>query len=42
MLDIRNYVARMMDTATLARVFSGSVVRREEVFSPEMSYGDGI
>ncbi|HCP11357.1 MAG TPA: Rrf2 family transcriptional regulator [Planctomycetaceae bacterium] len=42
MLDIRNYVARMMDTATLARVFSGSVVRREEVFSPEMTYGDGI
>jgi hypothetical protein len=42
MLDIRNYVARMMDSATLAKVFAGSVVRREEVFSPEMTYGDGI
>lgn len=42
MLDIRNYVARMMDSATLARVFAGSVVRREEVFSAEMTYGDGI
>lgn len=42
MLDIRNYVAQMMDSATLAKVFAGSVVRREEVFSPEMTYGDGI
>lgn len=42
MLDIRNYVARMMDSATLAKVFAGSIVRREEVFSPEMTYGDGI
>ena len=42
MLDIRNYVSRMMDSATLAKVFSGSIVRREEVFSPEMTYGDGI
>jgi Rrf2 family protein len=42
MLDIRNYVARMMDSATLAKVFAGSIVRREEVFSAEMNYGDGI
>ncbi|MEY3174716.1 MAG: HTH-type transcriptional regulator CymR [Planctomycetota bacterium] len=42
MLDIRNYVSRMMDSATLAKVFAGSIVRREEVFSPEMTYGDGI
>ncbi|MFM7036769.1 MAG: RrF2 family transcriptional regulator [Planctomycetaceae bacterium] len=42
MLDIRNYVSRMMDSATLAKVFSGNIVRREEVFSPEMTFGDGI
>lgn len=42
MLDIRNYVVKLMDGATLAGVFTGAVVRREEVFSREMMYGDGI
>lgn len=42
MLDIRNYVVKMMDGATLAGVFAGAVVRREEVFSREIMYGDGI
>ena len=42
MLDIRNYIARVMDTATLSTVFAGPVVRREEVFSPGMIYGEGI
>jgi Rrf2 family protein len=42
MLDIRNYIARLMDEATLSTVFAGSIVRREEVFSPELNYGDGI
>jgi Rrf2 family protein len=42
MLDIRNYIARAMDRATLASVSSGSVVRREEVFSANFIGGDGI
>ena len=42
LLDIRNYIARLMDTATLASVFAGPVVRREEVFTPGMIYGEGI
>lgn len=42
MLDIRNYIARLMDGATLEKVFGSTIVRREEVFSAEMSYGDGI
>ena len=42
LLDIRNYVARMMDGANLASVFSGSIVRREEVFCQDMLYADGI
>jgi Rrf2 family protein len=42
LLDIRNYVARLMDTATLAAVFAGPVVQHEEVFAPGMIYGEGI
>ena len=42
MLDIRNYIAKLMDGATLAGVFSAALVRQEEVFSREMMYGDGI
>jgi len=42
LLDIRNYMARLMDTATLASVFTGPIVQNEEVFSPGMFYGDGI
>jgi Rrf2 family protein len=42
MLDIRNYIARLMDSATLSAVFQGAIVRQEEVFAPELNYGDGI
>jgi DNA-binding IscR family transcriptional regulator len=42
LLDVRNYIARVMDGANLATVFTGSIVRRDEVFSQEMLYGDGI
>lgn len=42
LLDIRNYVSRLMDNATLDQVFKGPIVRTEEVFSPEFAQGDGI
>ena len=42
LLDVRNYIARVMDGASLATVFAGSIVQRDEVFSQEMLYGDGI
>jgi Rrf2 family protein len=42
LLDIRNYIAKVMDAATLGSVFAGEIVRREEVFSPGMIYGEGI
>jgi Rrf2 family protein len=42
LLDIRNYIARLMDSATLAAVFAGPVVRREEVFSSNFIHGEGI
>ncbi len=42
LLDVRNYVARLMDEATLASVFAGAVVRSDEVFSPEFIHGEGI
>ena len=42
MLDIRNYVSRLMDGATLSSVFVSPIVERSEVFSPEFVYGEGI
>ena len=42
MLDVRNYVSRMMDQATLASVFQQPTVTHEEVFSREFVMGDGI
>lgn len=42
LLDIRNQTARVMDSATLASVFSGRPVRREEVFADTVSGGLGI
>jgi DNA-binding IscR family transcriptional regulator len=42
MLDVRNYVSRMMDQATLASVFQQPAVTHEEVFSREFVMGDGI
>ncbi len=42
LLDIRNYTARRMDSATLAEVYAQPVVTREEVFSYEFVGGEGI
>ncbi|MFN0054809.1 MAG: RrF2 family transcriptional regulator [Planctomycetales bacterium] len=42
LLDIRNYINRMMDDANLAAVYRGAIVHHEEVFHPEFVYGDGI
>lgn len=42
MLDIRNYVAALMDQATLAKVFKGKIVTHEEVFSDHLIGGAGI
>lgn len=42
MLDVRNYVSRLMDQATLAKVYQSPIVQAEEVFSPEFVFGEGI
>lgn len=42
LLDIRNYTARKMDSATLAEVFGSAPVTTEEVFAPVFIGGDGI
>ncbi|HXY33801.1 MAG TPA: Rrf2 family transcriptional regulator [Planctomycetaceae bacterium] len=42
LLDIRNYTARRMDSATLAAVYEAPIVTREEVFSYEFVGGEGI
>lgn len=39
LLQIRNQTARMMDQATLAAVYAGSVVTEAEVFDPELMHG---
>lgn len=41
-LDARNYVARLMDNATLAAVVRGAPVSRQEVFAPGFTGGEGI
>jgi len=41
-LDIRNYVAREMENATLERVFSASPVTKAEVFQEALIHGAGI
>ena len=41
LLDIRNYVSRLMDSTTLASLIGAPVVRREEVFLPGLM-GEGI
>ncbi len=41
-LQIRNDTARLMDNATLASVFSGKIVRNEEVFDEAFVGGAGI
>jgi Rrf2 family protein len=42
LLDIRNYTARRMENATLAAVYAGPVVTKEEVFAHEFVGGEGI
>jgi Rrf2 family protein len=42
LLDIRDYIAQLMDSATLSSVVTGPIVRHEEVFSVGMIHGDGI
>ncbi len=41
-LDIRNQTVRLMDGLTLAAVYAGKPVAREEVFSEQMMNGAGI
>ncbi len=41
-LDARNYVAGIMDRATLESVFQGSPVTTEEVFDASLIQGEGI
>ena len=41
-LDIRNYISRSMDQATLESVFKAEPVTREEVFNETLIYGAGI
>ncbi len=40
--DARNYVTRLMDSATLGQVFKGVPVSKEEIFSAEFTGGEGI
>lgn len=42
LLNIRNYVAGVMEQADLLSVSQGAPVRRDEVFSPEFIGGAGI
>ncbi|MFO1020990.1 MAG: Rrf2 family transcriptional regulator [Planctomycetales bacterium] len=42
LLEIRNYVSQAMDKATLAKVVRGAIVAKEEVFSQEFAFADGI
>ncbi|HVJ81665.1 MAG TPA: Rrf2 family transcriptional regulator [Planctomycetia bacterium] len=42
LLNIRNYVAELMDGATLAKVFAGAVVTKEEIFNIALTDGAGI
>ncbi|HSW44881.1 MAG TPA: Rrf2 family transcriptional regulator [Phycisphaerae bacterium] len=42
LLDIRNMTNKLMDGATLAKVFAGAPVTRQEVFAPEFMGGAGI
>lgn len=41
-LEARNYVAKLMDHATLADVYRGEPVKEHEVFSPTLIGGEGI
>ena len=41
-LDARNYVSRLMDSATLAEIAKRLPVTRQEVFRPQLLDGEGI
>jgi Rrf2 family protein len=41
-LNARNYVASLLDNATLADVAKGMAVTKPEVFAPQFTGGDGI
>ena len=41
-LDARNYLAKLMDHATLAEVYKGRPVSRQEVLAAEFTGGEGI
>ncbi|MEI6180372.1 MAG: Rrf2 family transcriptional regulator [Chloroflexales bacterium] len=41
-LNVRNYVATLLDHATLADVAKGMPVARPEVFTPDFTGGEGI
>jgi len=41
-LDVRNYVASVMDRATLEQVYAGEIVSNREVFMSDFTAGDGI
>ena len=41
-LNVRNYVARVMDRADLASIAAVAPVTREEIFAPEFAEGAGI
>jgi len=41
-LEVRNITATLMDNATLATVFQGTPVTRQEVFAPGFTEGEGI
>lgn len=42
LLDARNYVAALMEKSTLAEVYKGAPVGREEVLSAQFVGGEGI
>lgn len=42
LLETRNYTSQLMDRSTLASVYAGKPVTREEVFSDRYIGGDGI
>lgn len=42
LLDIRNYTARRMEEASLAKVTQNTPVRNSEVFTGAFVFGDGI
>lgn len=42
LLEIRNFTHRLMDQSTLAMVYAGKPVSRQEVFNADFVGGDGI